>query len=44
MTRRKPGLKEELIRLTHRMCFTEQALANEVKLTALHLLNCELLD
>ena len=29
----------ELIRLAHRMCFTEAALAAEVKLTTRHLLN-----
>jgi uncharacterized OsmC-like protein len=29
----------ELIRLSHRMCFTEDALSGEVKLTTRHLLN-----
>jgi hypothetical protein len=29
----------ELMRLAHRMCFTEDALAGQVKLTTRHLLN-----
>jgi uncharacterized OsmC-like protein len=34
----------ELIRLSHRMCFTEDALSGEVKLTTRHHLNGQLIE
>jgi organic hydroperoxide reductase OsmC/OhrA len=34
----------ELIRLAHRMCFTEHAITHEVTITKRHLLNGEVLD
>ena len=33
-----------LIRLAHRMCFTESALTNEIKITSSHLFNGQALD
>jgi len=34
----------KLVRLAHRMCFTESALSNKVKLTSSHLFNGQLLE